>query len=67
MANAADKPTGSHMPIAHSAVIYYLSAVQMANSAQANVKSEAPPKSGAFVCYRVFKKSANSGKPPLGY
>ena len=44
-ANAADKPTGSHMPIAHSAVIYYLSAVQMANCAQANFKCKASPKS----------------------
>lgn len=52
------------LPIAHSAVIQYLSAVQMANCAQANVKSEAPPKSGAFVCYRELKKLASSGKLP---
>jgi len=35
-AKAADKPTESHMSIAHSTVVYYLSAVQMANCAQTN-------------------------------
>lgn len=64
VANAADKPTGAHMPIAHSVAIPFLSAVQMVNCAQANEKSEAPPKSGAFVCDSVFQKIADPGKQP---